>query len=279
MVPRGSVVTTVVFLVAVAVSLPTPAQEDGPGQVPTWAQEGGSGQAPAPTQGQTPATAAQAATPAEKPPYVVVLKDGRRLPAREKPVVEENVVKFVAGDGQAQSLPLAEVDLVATERANRPKRLVWTNEEIQTLRTRKQISVVGAQPAEAAKPAAEGAAGGEASAEEGEAEEGEEGAPAAEKPKPRPPREQDPEYYRERLRSLRDDLNRLNRQITDLQRNMQAGAGRQGAGGFSAAQASGGADPRDTLQRLQRQRDELNRQIAAVEDEARRNGISPGAIR
>lgn len=212
--------------------------------------------------------------------YLVVLKDGRRLAAREKYTIDSGTVHFISVDGQAYRFALGEIDVAATNQANAPAKkearrfVVWTNDELERLRPSPRINVVGERPAEASGEAAKSeAAAGEAAA--GEA--GTEAEPEAEKPKPLPPREQDPETYRERLRPLRTELADVERQISDLQRTIQTGGGT--GGGVGMTRSNPGVDPRDTLQRLQRRRDDIQRQIGSIEAEARRNGISPGQIR
>ncbi|MFQ5817815.1 MAG: hypothetical protein ACE5H2_07665 [Terriglobia bacterium] len=207
--------------------------------------------------------------------YTVVLKDGRRFEAREKYVLEGAAVRFVGSDGRMYRFALSEVDLAATRRANpaegsQPRKFVWTNDELERLRTSARINIIG--PRRAEPPAAETAEG-----EAGEVVEEVEG--EGEAPEPLLPREQDPESYRERLRPLRDQLVQVERQMADLQRNLRTGGRGAAAGGVNLRASSTGINPRDTLQQLQRRRDALRRQIAAIEDEARRNGISPGQIR
>lgn len=214
--------------------------------------------------------------------YTVVLRDGRRMVAREKYLVDGGRVQFVGSDGQFYRLAMTEVDLSATEQANqrepqRPRKKVWTNDDLEQLRLRGRINIVGGQPAEttseqkpAEAPTGETPAAGEAAAESE--------APAEEAPKPLPPREQDPEYYRERLRPLRNELAQLERQITDLENTIRTGGGGR-SGGVGLLQSNPGVDPRDTLARLRRQRDQLRAQMAGIEAEARRHGLSPGQLR
>jgi len=258
--------------------------------------------------------------------YTMVLRDGRRIVAREKYVVDQGVVRFVGTDGQSYQFALTEVDLAATERANappgeRPRKFIWTNDEIERLGLKGRINIVGPRPAEPAPPEPKPVEAAPAEVAPPEAVSPEEEvprqpgsedeyarepvrpqvpppptvqpppsapaaapAPAAEKkptaapaPPPALPRERDPEYYRTRLRPLQSELAQVERQIADIQR-ARAGKGGGGAGvGLTAGNP--GVDPRDTLAGLQRQRDQLRAQIAALEAEARRNGLSPGQIR
>ncbi|MFQ5926849.1 MAG: hypothetical protein ACE5MH_05380 [Terriglobia bacterium] len=207
--------------------------------------------------------------------YTVILKDGRRIEAREKYVLEGGVMRFVGTDGHIYHFAFREVDLEATRRANTPK-FVWTNDELERLRPSGRVNIVGTRRAEATAEETPEAEEGELVEEEVGAEEE---AGEGEEPKPLPPREKDPAYYRERLQPLRRELAQVERRITDLQRNIRTGAGGAATGGVGLLQPSTGVDPRDTLQQLQRRRDDLQRRIAAIEDEARRNGISPGQLR
>ncbi len=250
--------------------------------------------------------------------YTIVLRDGRRIVAREKYAVDQGVVRFVGTDGQSYQFALTEVDLAATERANappgeRPRKFVWTNDEIERLGLKGRINIVGPRPAEPAPPEAKSVEAAPAevappeavpAVEEVPREPGSEDeyarqpvgqqappppplqpppavpAPAAEKKPAAPPvlpREQDPEYYRTRLRPLQSELAQVERRIADIQRAL-AGKGGSGAG-VGLFQTNPGVDPRDTLASLQRQRDQLRAQIASLEAEARRNGIAPGQIR
>ena len=59
--------------------------------------------------------------PALAAAYTMVLKDGRKIEAQSRYVMESGVVKFTGADGRAYQFPLAQVDLVATNRANQSR--------------------------------------------------------------------------------------------------------------------------------------------------------------
>jgi chromosome segregation ATPase len=194
---------------------------------------------------------------------VVVLKNGQRIETRERYTLDAGMVKFTGKDGRAYAYPLAEVDLEATRRANRFAGKVWTNDDLVKLRGSAALSVTGA--AAAAEPAerAEGA-GAEAAAGEG----GE----AAEEVKPK---EQDPEYWRKRLEPLRNELAQVEQQL----RQSRGGQGQAASNALDLKTNAPGADVADTIQRLERRRAEIQQQIAAIEDEARRLGVPAGYVR
>lgn len=91
-------------------------------------------------------------------------------------------------------------------------------------------------------------------------------------------KEEDPvEKLRKRLEPLRSDLTAVEAQLRSLR-----GAGASGnttGGGVNISQTAGGVNTADQISLLEQRRSGILRQIAAIEDEARRKGIAPGAIR
>ena len=199
--------------------------------------------------------------------YTIVLKDGRRLEARSRYVVEAGLVKFVSTEGRTYQFTLAEVDLAATERANapaetRPRPKLWTNDDLELLVSRSApVSVVGTAPV-----------GEEAAPSEAEAP----GEPAAgEKPTPLPPKEDTAEYWQERLKPLREELAQLEQQIQQLRR----GQGQAGSNAVNIMGSNPGVQVEDTLRRLEQRRAQLQQEIEAIQLEAKRKGIPPGYVR
>jgi hypothetical protein len=211
-----------------------------------------------------------ALVPAVLAAYTVVLKDGRRIEAKERYTVQGDTVRFTGADGKPYQIPLAELDLAATEEANReperPRRpRVWMNEDIENLARRQGggISVVGTAAAPASSAAAEG---------EAEAEEREEGEPA---PEPKAPKETDPEYWQQKLKPLREQLSQIEAQLSSL-RSQQ---GQASSNALSVTGTNPGADVADTIRRLEAQRAQVQQQIEDLQAEAKRKGIPPGAVR
>ena len=102
--------------------------------------------------------------------------------------------------------------------------------------------------------------------------------PEADKKDKSKEKEEDPvEKLRKRLDPLRTELDAVEAQLRSLR---SAGAsGNTTGGGVDVSQTAGGVNTLDQISRLEQRRSELQRQIVAVEDEARRKGIAPGAIR
>ena len=202
--------------------------------------------------------------------YTVVLKNGRRIEASSRYTVEGTQVKFVGSDGRAYQFALTDVDTAATDRANAPaggtrsRAKVWMNEDLELLRGN-AISVVGSGGAAAAAPA-----GGE-----GEAAGKGEAAPAGEETKSFPPKEDTAEYWQKRLKPVRDEMAQVDQQLQQL----RAGQGQAASNSLSLQGNAPGADVQDTIRRLERRKGELQQQIEAIQAEAKRKGISPGAVR
>ena len=194
---------------------------------------------------------------------VVVLRDGRRIETRERYVIDAGMVKFTGKDGRAYSYTLAEVDLDATRKANRVAGKVWTNDDLEQLRGTAAMSVTG--PGAAAEPATRT----EAAAPEGGAGEGGEATEEA------LPKEKDPEYWRKRLEPLRNELTEIEQQ---LQRS-RSGQGQAGSNSMNLSTDAPGANVADTIRRLERRREEIQREITAIQEEARRLGVPPGYVR
>ena len=202
--------------------------------------------------------------PALAAAYTMVLKDGRKIEAQSRYVMESGVVKFTGADGRAYQFPLAQVDLVATNRANQSRQpKVWFNEDLERLGG--EVSVVGSASAPAAS------AGGEA---EGEAASAEGGAAGGES-KPEPPKENTAEYWQQRLAPLRAEMAQIDQQLSQFRSNQGKAASNTLDVNINAA----GADVQDTIRRLEQRRTQVQQQIDDLQAEARRKGVPTGWVR
>ena len=201
--------------------------------------------------------------PALAAAYTMVLKDGRKIEAQSRYVMESGVVKFTGADGRAYQFPLAQVDLVATNRANQSRQpKIWFNEDLERLGG--GISVVGS-------PSPAASAGGEAEGGEGAAAEGE----AGEESKPQPPKENTAEYWQQRLAPLRAELAQIDQQLNQFRSNQGKAASNTLDVNINAA----GADVQDTIRRLEQRRTQVQQQIDDIQAEARRKGVPTGWVR
>ncbi len=209
--------------------------------------------------------------------YTIVLKNGQRIEARGRYVVEGNVATFTDSNGRQRQVPVGDIDVVATERANaaaatsipvpraaetRRGPRVWTNDEIERLVRGETIDVIG-RPATTA-PAAEG----EPAAAEAEAV-----APPAEQPQP--PKEQTPEYWQERMKPLREELAKVERELQTL----RSGEGRAVSNAININANDPGINVDDIIRRLERRQAEIQQQIGGIQDDARRAGVPSRWVR
>lgn len=134
---------------------------------------------------------------------------------------------------------------------------IWTNDDLEALRESANVSTGSAESAAAP-------AGASAVAEAGEKA-------AAQK-------EEDPaEKLRKRLTPLRAELDSVEAQLRSL-RGARTSGGTTGQG-ISMIKAPGGMTTDEQIKLLEQRRADLLRQIADIEEEARRMGVSPGSIR
>jgi len=170
---------------------------------------------------------------------------------------------------QAASTPAAnQTQTPSTSQAQTPapaqptQKKVWTNDDIDQLRGEGGLSVVGVgnAPAPSAAPQQKG---------------------GAQPPKPataaRPPKEKDPEWYKQQLAPLYTQLDRINDEIAAAQ-SAADGETRGDAGVSLSARAPAGT-PEEQLVQLQKQQQEVQNKIDDLLDMARHNGIEPGALR
>ncbi|MFQ5724051.1 MAG: hypothetical protein ACE5G6_06125 [Terriglobia bacterium] len=190
--------------------------------------------------------------------YTMVLRDGRRIEAQSHYTFEGNLVRFVGADGQVYRLPPTQVDFEATYRANTPNARIWSNEDLEQL-GQAPVSIVGSGRSSTA---------GTPASTEGTAAEGGEGESL-------PPVEDTAEYWQGKLRELYTEIDQIDEQIKSL----RSGRGQADSNRVSIQDDAAGIDVADTIQRLERRKEELREQIRQVELQARRQGIPPGKLR
>lgn len=153
----------------------------------------------------------------------------------------------------ALSLTAAPVQSPSAQQPAKKAKKVWTNDDLDALRGGpRTASTAAAAPAEA--PAA---AGGAATRES--------------------PREKMAKELREKLAPLRVQLDAIDAQIKQTRDGLNNPF--KGSNAVGLANPSAIMRPADLLQQLQQKRQDIQQKISDLEDEARRNGISPGDIR
>jgi hypothetical protein len=143
------------------------------------------------------------------------------------------------------------------ETTDRPKKKkVWTNDEIATVGGPGSISVVGrANEPNAAEPnSSENTAARGASAKQRQIT-----------------------GYRDRLRQLNNQLEATDKQISDL-RNFKA-TNTSASGGINMNHRYTMTPVEEQVKNLEEKKKQLQSQISAVEEQARKEGIEPGQLR
>ncbi len=150
---------------------------------------------------------------------------------------------------------LAPVSQHATQKTGKKPKKVWTNEEISTVGGPGSISVVGnADPN--VKP----------SSREDRT-----------KALPTPAGDKQIAAYRERLNQLHNELEVTEKKISDL-RNFKA-ENTSVSGGINMNHRYSMTPVEDQVKHLEARKKQLESQIEAVEEQARKNGVEPGELR
>ena len=74
---------------------------------------------------------------------------------------------------------------------------------------------------------------------------------------------------------MRNELANVEQQL----QTSRSGQGQAGSNSLDLNTNAPGADVADTIRRLERRREEIQREITAIQDEARRLGVPPGYVR
>jgi hypothetical protein len=149
----------------------------------------------------------------------------------------------------------AEKPRAAQENQNHPKK-VWTNEDMDQLRVRGLISIVGPAVNEAAAP------------------------PAVASSQPAyASRLQDPEWYAQQAADLQAELDKRAADLRDAQVALAQAANGVTQPGVDMGKGNVGATPEAGVAILQAQSLEIQRELDELSDLARQNNISPGVLR
>ena len=134
-----------------------------------------------------------------------------------------------------------------------PDKMVWTNDDLETLHSRGLISVVGRI---------------------------EEGSPK-QAPAPRPyVRIQDPDWYAAQAAKLHAELERRQTQLSEYRQAIDdVRSLRETAGGINLDEGDLALTPEEGIEILERHVDEVQTEINELEDLARRHDIPPGTLR
>ena len=160
------------------------------------------------------------------------------------------IITFSPNIARAQSTPPPPAAAQPQDSAPspaQPEKKVWTNEDVGDLHSHSVISTFNAPNSKPAKNAAKPAPNSKAKSAT---------------------------WYQQQIKRLQDQLPPIDQKISDLQTVLNGGQ-------VNEVRHYGGNkidDWHDELARLQAQRDDINAKIAALQDQARHDGVSPNDI-
>lgn len=193
--------------------------------------------------------------------YKVVLKDGKILEARSKPISMEGHFRFTDTQNRFHAVPLHLIDLSATQALNsaegdRPKSpKVLTNDDISSK------SAVVSEDA------------------------GHRPAPLPSKPsgvtqgKSTPNQKKDEAYWRGRAKQIRDEIARVDSEIKTLDEKTKSGKSDGIKIGLETYNSVIYANFESQAKELEKQKTKLHQMMAALEEEARKAGALPAWLR
>jgi len=199
--------------------------------------------------------------------YKVILKDGKTVEARTRPISMEGQYRFTSVEGKAFVLPLGQVDLKATEQAN----LAQSPAQHSAKRyTNEDLAAVGssASTQEKSHPSAQ---------EENPAKEGSPVIKTAPVENGR-----DETYWRKRAKTLKDKIAAVDKQIEDLNQKLQEKKGEGiavGMGTYTPYMVAGLNNLQSQVSAMQREKERLQKEYSDLEEEARKAGVMPGWLR
>jgi len=193
--------------------------------------------------------------------YKVVLKDGKVLESRSKPVSIEGHYRFTDSQGQFQSVPIQLVDVAATQAINAGQSSksqstrVLTNEDLSAGKeSSRPVNTVG------------------------KSEEADSKIEAKNSKAPTGPKKGEA-YWRGRAKQLRDEIESVDKQLKALNEKTQSGKSDGIKIGFETYNSVIYADFESQAKELEKRKEKLQKMMVALEEEARKEGALPGWLR
>jgi hypothetical protein len=192
--------------------------------------------------------------------YKIHLKDGKVIEAKSKPISMEGQLRFTTLDGRFLALPVTSIDNIQTEKSNGSIRAkesatkVLTNDDLSQRNNEQH------------KPEDSVATGG----------------PGKLSPKrSTSPREQrqDESYWRNRAKQIRDRIASVDSEIKQLDEKRDSGKSDGVRIGYGTTTQYVLANFEDQRKKLEKDRQDLENQMRALEEEARQAGAMPGWLR
>ena len=199
---------------------------------------------------------------------LIVLKDGTKIEATSKPVCMEGQYRFTDLQGHFHTIPLTEVDVPATEDANKgtsapnskKTNRILSNEDIADTQS---VSHPTQNNGQVSSKSSKSTAGSTSKAL---------GAPQASDPRAEA-------YWRKRAGEIRTKMEHVDKAIAALNEKMKSGKSDGIKIGFDPYTPVILADFGDQMKPLQQEKDRLQQQMSLLEEEARKAGAQPGWLR
>ena len=194
--------------------------------------------------------------------YKVVLKDGRVLQARTKPVSMEGHYRFTDTQNRFQAIAVELVDQKATQTSNSGIQVnaraakALTNDDISS-KSPASASLGQSDPVSTSKP----------------------GTSATKTDTAGSTAKRDEVYWRTQAREIRDQMARLDNEIKALNEKTKSGKSDGVKIGFDTYNQVIYANFESELKELEKEREKLQKKMMALEEEARKAGALPGWLR
>ena len=192
--------------------------------------------------------------------YKVVLKDGKVIEAKSKPVSMEGNFRFTDNQGQFHTIPVALIDLNVTEASNRSEAQAPKATKILT---NEDLAKGGSNPSQT----------------EGHQSQS---IPANEKsiPKAEPSRSKKGEaHWRGQAKKIRDQIAIVDNEIKSLNEKIKSGKSDGIKYGLDTYNQYIVAGFGDQMKPLEKEKERLQKMMSALEEEARKAGALPGWLR
>jgi len=196
--------------------------------------------------------------------YKIHLKDGKVIEAKTKPVSMEGAFHFTAMDGSFQSLAISLVDLEQTEKLNpvNPAKQttgkVLTNDDLSLSHERPNTNV--SPTAKTPQRPGQGKTASKGAIPSKEEKRGE-------------------TYWRNRAREIRNQIAAVDNEIKKFDENAKSGKAEGIQIGYGTTTQYLLVNFEDQRKNLEKNKQDLENQMKALEEEARLEGVMPGWLR
>ena len=154
-------------------------------------------------------------------------------------------------------------DLARGQPRRKLEKKVYTNDDLVSARSSRAAEQPPSEPSPAAVPLSQA----------------ETASPTEETASESLPKDRDPSYWRERVAPLQQELARLEEEIRRLSGLTGTMSHTQTGAGMNLAGRGGSFNPQQTLENLERRKQELESRLAVIAEEARRAQVPPGWLR